>query len=85
MDKFQGIERGTLVKRSEHWYQVHPRWPRGQLGIVVDRFLDDQGDHFLTFPIVQWEGEVMSSTVHPDNMEIAESKYRQACEDRQRR
>jgi hypothetical protein len=78
MDKFQGVQRGTLVKRSAHWYSVHKTWPRGQLGIVIDRNVYQEGDRLVTFPVIQWEGEVSSSGTHPDNADVAPSKYRAA-------
>lgn len=84
LDKFQGVQRGTLVKRSAHWHKIHTTWPKGQLGIVIDRYVEQQGDWLITFPIVQWEGEVSSSTVHPDNLDIAPSKYRATLARRRR-
>lgn len=84
LDKFQGVQRGTLVKRSAHWYTVHKEWPRGQLGIVIDRNIYQEGDQFVTYPVIQWEGEVSSSGTHPANVDIAPSRY-MAAKARRRR
>lgn len=75
-DKFQGVQPGTLVCRSPHWYREHPTWPRGQLGIVLDRNVYEENGAFITYPVIHWEGEVSSSGTHPMNAEVVTSEYR---------
>jgi hypothetical protein len=83
VDKFAGVQPGTLVRRSKHWYSQHPSWAPHQLGIVIDRnvYARDESDPrqgLITFPVIHWEGETSSSGTHPDNVELAPSKYQTA-------
>lgn len=78
-DKFAGVERGTLVRRSRHWYRVHPGDVRGQVGIVVGRDIYEKTDgRPVTYPVIHWEGQMSPSGTHPDNADIAVSAYRRA-------
>ena len=82
VDKFAGVQNGTLVRRSKHWYRQHPTWAPHQLGIVINRNVysrePGEGEGLITFPVIHWEGEVSSSGTHPDNAELAPSKYQAA-------
>lgn len=84
-DKFEHVRIGTRVRRSRHWYKQHTSWPRGQLGIVVDRNIykaEDGSDALMTWPVVHWEGEHGPSGVHPLNVDVAVSAYLRGIEAR---
>jgi hypothetical protein len=78
VDKFAGVQTGTLVRRSKHWYRVHPGDVKGQLGIVVGRNVYEEGGRLITYPVIHWEGQVSSSGTHPDNAEVAPSAFKRA-------
>lgn len=77
-DKFAGVSVGTLVRRSKHWYEVHPGDKKGQLGIVVGRDCYQESGRLVTYPVIQWEEQASPSGTHPDNAEIAPSSFRKA-------
>jgi hypothetical protein len=78
LDKFDGVKIGTLVRRSKHWHKVHPSDVKGQLGIVVDRNVYQEGGRLVTYPVIHWEEQHGSSSTHPDNAEIAPSAFKRA-------
>lgn len=85
LDKFQGVLTGTLVRRSKHWYQVHPGDVKGQLGIVIGRNVYEENGRLVTYPVIQWEGQASSSGTHPDNAEVAPSAFQRALSRRGQR
>jgi len=74
-DKFAGVKTGTLVRRSKHWHRVHPGDVKGQLGIVVDHNVYQEGGRLITYPVIHWEGQPSSSGTHPDNAKVAPSVF----------
>ena len=78
MDKFEGLRTGTLVKRSRHWHETRSGSYKDQLGIVVGMEYyhqdDDPKKGLVTWPIVHWEGAVMGSLSHPDNVDYYRRK-----------
>jgi hypothetical protein len=78
LDKFAQVRSGTLVRRSRHWYRIHTSDVKGQLGIVVDRDVHEEGGRLVTYPVIHWEGQHGPSGTHPDNVEIAPSAFTRA-------
>ena len=78
VDNFAGVKTGTLVRRSKHWYAVHSGDVKGQLGIVVDRSVYQEGGRLITYPVIHWEDQVSASATHPDNVEVAPSAFKRA-------
>jgi hypothetical protein len=64
---------------------VHPGDVKGQLGIVVGREVYPEGDGLITYPVIHWEGQVSSSSTHPDNADIAPSTFQQNLDRRRSR
>lgn len=78
LDKFSGVRTGTLVRRSKHWYRVHPGDAKGQLGIVIGRNVYEEGGRLVTYPVIHWEEQASASGTHPDNVEVASSAFKRA-------
>jgi hypothetical protein len=66
---FSKARRGFLVKRSPHWYTLHPKSERVQIGIITELdFYEDEIGHVICYPVVHWEGGLNSASVHPANV-----------------
>ena len=78
LDKFANVRPGTLVRRSKHWYRVHPGDVKGQLGIVVDFNVYEEGGRLVHYPVIHWENQHGPSGTHPDNAEVAPSAFKRA-------
>jgi len=62
---------GLLVIHSDHYYRERGmKIPKQkQMGIVVDtKFYQDSKGRIVCWPIVAWEGAVVSSMTHPMNV-----------------
>jgi hypothetical protein len=57
-----------LVERSKHWNETRyvKKNKKKEIGIMVDRkfFLDD-AKRVICWPVIHWEGQVVSSMSHP--------------------
>lgn len=67
---FRTVKTGSLVRRSPHYFKSRAtpksHSDRTQLGIVTElRFFPDPVSGVICFPIIHWEGGVMSSMTHP--------------------
>jgi hypothetical protein len=72
---FRLIPVGTLVKRSAHWHKEHCRpkghYERRQIGVITNlKFFADKIAGVVCYPVIHWEGGVMSSMVHPANVAL---------------
>lgn len=60
--------KSMVVKRSAHYCKQHGGRDKGQLGLVVDKKLFQENGALVCYPVVFWEGAVMSTVVHPANV-----------------
>jgi hypothetical protein len=51
---------------------------KGQLGIVIDRNVYEEGGRLVTYPVIYWEEQHGASGTHPNNVEVAPSAFKRA-------
>lgn len=65
---FTNLRTGTIVRRSPHWKRERCAKHTKQIGMIVEKsFYADASGKVICWPVIHWEGEILSSLTHPAN------------------
>lgn len=66
---FSKVKVGTLVVRSEHSVEQSCGRGKDDIGIITDfKICEDDLCGFIHWPVIHWEGSIMSTMCHPINV-----------------
>lgn len=73
---FTKVKTGTLVTESAHSIKEKCIKPENiRMGILTELYFEDLGNQlFNVWPVIWWEGGMLASITHPQNVELVKNK-----------